>query len=129
MCRIQVRPRKWFSFLVNFRGLTATGSDEEVESVRVERLQDPSRESQHSGLDETWTTNLKLALMATELQGKQRLTAEKLGAAAQEASLAQSCLCPVCKLALGMPAVTGRSHGARFQDDPQERQGGWGQPA
>ena len=78
----KVRPRKWFAWLVNFRGLTLTGKEDELEEIALERLQDPTRQSQHSGLDETWTTNLKLAIMASELQGKKRLTEEKLNAQA-----------------------------------------------
>ena len=77
---------------MHFRGLTRTGTEDELEDLRMERLHDPSRQSQHGGLDETWTTNLKLALMAVELQGKARLTAEKLGASEEAGCRVSRCL-------------------------------------
>lgn len=71
--------RRWFSWLVRFRGLSQKGSDEELDEIKFEDLDDPSRSSKHGGLDSTWTTDLMLNSMASDLKGKERLTLEKLG--------------------------------------------------
>ncbi|CAE7273848.1 unnamed protein product, partial [Symbiodinium necroappetens] len=82
---------KWFSFLVHWRGLTAKGEESEFDAIELgARLQDPSRRSQYGGLDHTWTSNLKMALLATEMEGKARLCSEKLRA--QEDMQCRGCM-------------------------------------
>jgi len=58
--------------------LTSKNSDDELEGINLQDLDDPSRKNTYGGLDQTWTTDLKLNLMAGELKGKSRLTMEKL---------------------------------------------------
>ena len=74
-----MKNRRWFSWLVRFRGLSAKGSDEELGSISIDDLDDPSRTSKHGGLDSTWTTDLMLNLMSTDLKGKQRLSMKTIG--------------------------------------------------
>eukprot|EP00930_Biecheleria_cincta_P012278 TRINITY_DN11587_c0_g1_i5.p1 TRINITY_DN11587_c0_g1~~TRINITY_DN11587_c0_g1_i5.p1 ORF type:complete len:373 (-),score=67.24 TRINITY_DN11587_c0_g1_i5:86-1204(-) len=67
----QVKARKWFSFLVRFRGLTAKAdmSDDALDDIRVDTLNDPSRNSPHPGLDRTWTTDQLITKVALDLKG------------------------------------------------------------
>ena len=63
---------------MRFRGLTKTNSDDELLDIDSKTLDDPGRRNTFGGLDHTWTTDLKLNIMASELKGKGRLTLEKL---------------------------------------------------
>ena len=71
--------KRWFSWLVRFRGLSPKGSDEDFEDIPIDQLDDPTRSSKYGGLDSTWTTDLKLNLMCSDIKGKNRLTWDKLG--------------------------------------------------
>ena len=75
----KVKTRRWFSWLVRFRGLSQKGSDEELEDIPFSQLDDPTRSSKFGGLDSSWTTDLKLNLMCCDIKGKNRLTWKKLG--------------------------------------------------
>ena len=70
--------RRWFSWLVRFRGLTPTCKDADLDEIELSELDDRSRKSKFGGLDSTWATDLKLNTLAGELKGKPRLTLEKL---------------------------------------------------
>ena len=72
---------------MNFRGLTATGDEAEWDDLELNAVLDPTRRSQYGGLDSTWTTNLKLCITACEMQGKERLTHQRLQRAEPAASL------------------------------------------
>lgn len=69
--------RRWFSWLVRFRGLSKGGKDSELPDISMAELQDPGRASRYGGLDQCWTTELKLCLMCNDVRGKQRLQADK----------------------------------------------------
>ena len=75
---LQVKTRRWFSWLVRFRGLTSKNNDEELEEIDLKDLDDPARRNMYGGLDQTWTADLKLNILAGEIKGKGRLTMEKL---------------------------------------------------
>ena len=75
----KVKQRRWFSWLVRFRGLSRQGSDLEMEDISFDQLDDPTRSSKYGGLDSSWTTDLKLNLMCCDIKGKNRLTWNKLG--------------------------------------------------
>ena len=61
---------------MRFRGLTQKNSDDELSDIDPHNLDDPGRRNTFGGLDHTWTTDLKLNVMASELKGKGRLTLE-----------------------------------------------------
>ena len=63
---------------MRFRGLTQKNSDDELSDIDPHNLDDPGRRNTFGGLDHTWTTDLKLNVMASELKGKGRLTLEKI---------------------------------------------------
>lgn len=71
--------RRWFSWLVRFRGLSPAGKEEELDDIPFSELDDPSRASRFGGLDQCWTTDLKLSLMACDVKGKKRLTMGTIG--------------------------------------------------
>lgn len=74
----KVKMRRWFSWLVRFRGLTAKNSDDELTEIDLDRLDDPARKNTYGGMDHTWTTDLKLNIMVSLLKGQPRLTLNKL---------------------------------------------------
>ena len=74
----KVKNRKWFSFLVRFRGLTATVSEEEIASVPLHVVNDARRVALYGGLDASWTTELKLVTTANDLKGNPRISMETL---------------------------------------------------
>lgn len=70
--------RRWFSWLVRFRGLTKTNSDDELTEINLDRLDDPARKNTYGGMDHTWTTDLQLNIMVSLLKGLPRLTLDML---------------------------------------------------
>lgn len=63
---------------MRFRGLSPTGSDDELAEISFDDLDDPSRTSKYGGLDSCWTTDLILNQMSSDLKGKDRLTMKKV---------------------------------------------------
>lgn len=82
----KVRQRRWFSWLVRFRGLSLKGNDEELLDIPLNSLDDPTRTSKHGGLDSTWTTDLKLNLLCGDVKAAPRASMSKLGQVAEEES-------------------------------------------
>lgn len=74
----EVTQRRWFSWLVRFRGLTLSGSDSELSEISIDTVNDPSRQSTHGGLDSTWTTDLKLNQLCGDLKGKDRSSVDNV---------------------------------------------------
>lgn len=63
---------------MRFRGLSKKGSDDELADISFDELDDPSRTSKFGGLDSSWTTDLILNQMCSDLKGKNRLTMKKV---------------------------------------------------
>ena len=88
--QLQVKNRKWFSFLVRFRGLSATVSEDEIAAVPLHVVNDAKRAALHGGLDQCWSTELKLATTASDLKGKPRMNMDML-LTQQEAAMCRCC--------------------------------------
>eukprot|EP00439_Symbiodinium_sp_Y106_P030934 s7276_g3.t1 len=76
----EVKPRKWFSWLVRFRGLTEKNKEDELDAINIDTLNDPSRKSNYTSFDYSWTTELKLNQLACQLKGQKRLSIDDLKA-------------------------------------------------
>ena len=70
--------RNWFSWLKRFVG-TLHCLQEDGETPLPRHAARRSRDSDSGGLDSTWTTDLKLGLMACDSRCKRRLGFENLG--------------------------------------------------
>ena len=62
---------------MRFRGLSKKGSDDELADISFDELDDPSRTSKFGGLDSSWTTDLILNQMCSDLKGKKPLDDEE----------------------------------------------------